>query len=157
MSDTSVTSATGMPLNQVTVTTSSSSQSQTQDGYPTVLQISCAKTYHFEAAHFLPKHEGKCRRLHGHNYRVEVTCRGSMAGLHRDDGSAGMVKDFYDIDQDLQKVIGPWDHRLINDYIFNPTAENMALSILLQLRSLDQRYSKVTVWETDDCYATASA
>ncbi len=36
------------------------------------------KTFHFEAAHHLPGHRGKCARLHGHSYRLEVTLRGPI-------------------------------------------------------------------------------
>ena len=30
----------------------------------------------FPAAHQLPRYEGKCRNLHGHNYKLAVTLRG---------------------------------------------------------------------------------
>ncbi|HEX59299.1 MAG TPA: hypothetical protein ENF26_04020, partial [Methanomicrobia archaeon] len=29
-------------------------------------------TARFSAAHRLPQHEGKCKELHGHTYKVEV-------------------------------------------------------------------------------------
>ena len=32
----------------------------------------------FEAAHRLPDYDGKCCRLHGHNWRVEVAVRGKQ-------------------------------------------------------------------------------
>jgi len=31
------------------------------------------RSFTFEAAHQLPWHPGKCRDLHGHGYRLEVT------------------------------------------------------------------------------------
>ena len=31
----------------------------------------------FAAAHRLPEHEGKCARLHGHTYGLEVTVEGT--------------------------------------------------------------------------------
>ena len=37
------------------------------------------KQFAFEAAHVLPYHTGKCSRLHGHSYRLEVALEG---GLH---------------------------------------------------------------------------
>ena len=34
-------------------------------------------TTNFAAAHRLPDHEGKCQRLHGHTYGLEVTVEGA--------------------------------------------------------------------------------
>jgi 6-pyruvoyltetrahydropterin/6-carboxytetrahydropterin synthase len=35
------------------------------------------KRFRFESSHVLPHHTGKCARLHGHSYRLEVTVRGA--------------------------------------------------------------------------------
>ncbi len=48
------------------------------------------RSFSFEAAHQLPWHPGKCRRLHGHNYRLEVTVQGPV-------GENGVVMDFDDL------------------------------------------------------------
>jgi hypothetical protein len=66
-----------------------------------------------------------------------------------------MVKDFYNITKDVIKVILKHDHTDLNKAFPNPTAEILALSWLVELRNLDPWYSSVTVWETDDCQATA--
>ncbi len=42
----------------------------------------------FAAAHFLKNFHGKCENLHGHNYRVRVTVKGTVL----DEG--GMLCDF---------------------------------------------------------------
>ena len=52
--------------------------------------VACVKTsvtrsFTFEAAHQLPWHPGKCRELHGHGYRLEVTVEGPV-------GDNGMVE-----------------------------------------------------------------
>lgn len=54
------------------------------------------RTFPFEAMHHLPGHRGKCRRLHGHSYRMEITLRGPIkeAPGYSDDG---MVMDFIDL------------------------------------------------------------
>lgn len=118
--------------------------------------ISVTKIFRLSAAHKLEAHNGKCKNLHGHNYRVDVTASGAIHPFSKDDPESGMVKDFANITKDAIKVILIHDHKYLNDNFPNPTAEVLALSWLNQLRSLDPRYTDVTVWETDDCYATAS-
>lgn len=47
----------------------------------------------FDAAHQLPFHDSKCRNLHGHTYRVEVTLVGMINPQHAHP-KMGMVIDF---------------------------------------------------------------
>ena len=52
------------------------------------------KTFRFEAAHVLPFHPGKCARMHGHSYVLEVAVRGPL----QESGPArGMILDFDEI------------------------------------------------------------
>lgn len=118
---------------------------------PYVRKTSVTKLYRISAAHHLPLHPGKCRNPHGHNYKIEVTIEGVP------DVKTGMIVDFYDMEQDLDRLIGYLDHRDLNLFFETPTAEFIATHLLGLLRRHDPRYSKVVVWETDDCYATASA
>jgi 6-pyruvoyltetrahydropterin/6-carboxytetrahydropterin synthase len=79
----------------------------------------------FAAAHRLPEHEGKCSRLHGHTYGLEVTVEGTpqTAGP-----AAGMVMDFADLRAKVNElVVERLDHQLLND-VFDvvPTAEAVA-------------------------------
>jgi 6-pyruvoyltetrahydropterin/6-carboxytetrahydropterin synthase len=111
--------------------------------------------FRFSAAHRLPYHHGKCANAHGHNYAVEVTATGVVHPTDPFDSESGMVKDFYNITKDAIKVILKYDHTDLNEAFPNPTAEVLALVWLTQLRELDPWYTKVTVWETDDCYAIA--
>lgn len=37
-----------------------------------------SKTFRFEASHVLPKHEGKCSRLHGHSWVLIVSIEGPI-------------------------------------------------------------------------------
>lgn len=127
------------------------------------------KKFEFEAAHVLPNHEGKCSRLHGHNYVVEVRLSGTPAPV-RGKSDDGMVLDFgvlTDIwKRHLEEVL---DHQLLNDRLSEayqpPTAENIAAYIydafwlglrhgtgivLVEERELALR---VRVWETANCWA----
>lgn len=110
----------------------------------------------FEAAHRLPMLPvaHKCHHLHGHNYRVRVELDGPL------DPMLGWVIDFAAIKVATDAVIGPLDHKYLNEIegLSNPTAENIAQYILDRLRivrMVSDKLKSVTVWETDDCGAIA--
>jgi 6-pyruvoyltetrahydropterin/6-carboxytetrahydropterin synthase len=45
---------------------------------------SCTRRLEFDAAHRVMRHESRCRNLHGHRYRVDVTCEaGELDALGR--------------------------------------------------------------------------
>ena len=89
------------------------------------------REFGFEAAHRLPNvPDGhKCRRLHGHSYRVEVRVRGDV------DPVSGMVIDFAEIKAAFAPLDDQLDHRYLNevDGLENPTAENLARWIWTRL------------------------
>jgi 6-pyruvoyltetrahydropterin/6-carboxytetrahydropterin synthase len=77
--------------------------------------------FSFAAAHRLPRYQGPCFRLHGHNYRLLVGVEGEV------DPASGMIADFGDIKRVVgEAVLAPLDHRDLNDTLENPTAENIA-------------------------------
>lgn len=77
--------------------------------------------FHFAAAHRLPRYEGPCFRVHGHNYRFYVGIEGEV------DPRSGMVADFGDVKALVKEhVLARVDHRNLNDLLENPTAENIA-------------------------------
>jgi 6-pyruvoyltetrahydropterin/6-carboxytetrahydropterin synthase len=81
----------------------------------------------FDAAHSLPGYEGKCARVHGHTYKVEMVVSGSV-------GPDGFVMDFYRLKKILGTALQEMDHCCLNDIIPNPTAENIAERIAESLR-----------------------
>ena len=85
----------------------------------------------FEAAHFIDGYEGKCARLHGHNWEVVAVVRGEKLD------ALGMLIDFKILKAELKKVLGEFDHRFLNDLeaftTENPTAENIARKIFQRL------------------------
>lgn len=85
----------------------------------------------FEAAHFIRGYEGKCARLHGHNWRVEAIVRGEELD------NLGMLIDFKILKTELNKILDSFDHRFLNELDTfteeNPTAENLARKIFKQL------------------------
>jgi 6-pyruvoyltetrahydropterin/6-carboxytetrahydropterin synthase len=104
------------------------------------------KHFRFEAAHVLPYHPGKCARMHGHSYRLEVAVRGP---IQTDGPARGMIEDFDRLKQIVRReAIDLLDHETLNDFIENPTAEHIVMWIwnrlLPQLPGLDE----LILWET---------
>ncbi|BCL77807.1 6-carboxy-5,6,7,8-tetrahydropterin synthase [Ktedonobacteria bacterium brp13] len=54
------------------------------------------REFNFDAAHHLPNHKGKCRRPHGHSYRLQISLRGPIISAPGE-SSDGMVMDFDDL------------------------------------------------------------
>ena len=54
------------------------------------------REFTFEAAHHLPNHRGKCRRPHGHSYRLQISLRGPILDAPGE-SSDGMAMDFDDL------------------------------------------------------------
>jgi len=104
------------------------------------------KEFTIEAAHWLPNvPEGhKCRRLHGHSFRIQVYVQGPL------DPQLGWVMDFADIKAAFQPVEDALDHRCLNevDGLANPTSENLARWVWTRLKPVLPAMSKVMVRET---------
>jgi len=102
----------------------------------------------FSAAHFLKEYKGKCEKVHGHTFQVEVAI--AVRELDR----AGLGYDFAEIKKVLAAALP--DHALLNDVLpFNPSAENLARHLYGELKKAYPVRS-VTVWESDDASATYS-
>ena len=64
---------------------------------------------HYDSAHFLRNYHGKCERLHGHRYVVEVALQ--TAELNE----AGIAFDFVDLKRHLRELADGLDHENLND------------------------------------------
>ena len=111
------------------------------------MRAEVVKTFRFEAAHSLPHvPDGhKCRRLHGHNYRVDVHVAGEV------DPSTGWVIDFGEIGRAVAPIIEQLDHHFLNDIpaLANPTSETIARYLWERISPQLPGLSGVTVWESD--------
>lgn len=127
------------------------------------------KEFSFCYGHILPKHSGKCKNLHGHNAKLEVTISGYV------NTETGMVIDFGDLKQIVNNIIENIDHSfIINDFTpqwildglvkdglktFNleskqSTAENLAIYIAKEIKSVFKDSSVIVkLWETPTSYA----
>src|SRR5210317_282224 len=104
------------------------------------------RVFQIEAAHYLPNvPEGhKCRRLHGHSFRIEVRVEGEVGA------ESGWVMDFADVKRAFQPLFDQLDHHCLNDIdgLENPTSENLARWIWQRLLPNLSQLSKVVVQET---------
>jgi 6-pyruvoyltetrahydropterin/6-carboxytetrahydropterin synthase len=104
------------------------------------------KTFQFEAAHLLPllPKSHKCRRLHGHSFKVEIAVEGEL------DPRLGWVMDYADISAAFRPIWEKLDHRYLNEIVGleNPTSERIALWIWNKLKPTLPLLTEVTVAET---------
>lgn len=117
--------------------------------------------------HRLLNYNGKCAHLHGHNGKAVITVETpALDGL-------GMVIDFTRV----KAVVGRWideqlDHKMLlhrddplipelrrlgEQFVavdFNPTAENLARLIYDHAADAGLPVTEVTLWETENSFAT---
>jgi len=100
----------------------------------------------FQAAHFLKQYKGKCEKMHGHTFQVEVEIEVSELD------KVGIGIDFAIIKKTLNETLP--DHTLLNDiYDFNPSAENLSRHFFGELKK-HFPVTCVTVWESTDASAS---
>ena len=128
------------------------------------------KSVKFDAAHILTNHQGLCKNLHGHTYRVDISV------AQQEDDKSDMVIDFKDLKSVATSVIcDRFDHAFVYSTAsegeseiasvvekhgmrtvalpFRSTAENLAGYFFGELKPLIPGLSSVKVWETADSYA----
>lgn len=99
----------------------------------------------------LPHHPGRCARLHGHSYRLEVALEGP---LQSSGPAAGMVMDFDALSQIVhESVMAALDHRSLNELIENPTAEHIVGWIWRRLEPQLPPLVELVLWETQTACA----
>jgi 6-pyruvoyltetrahydropterin/6-carboxytetrahydropterin synthase len=99
----------------------------------------------FSAAHFLSHYSGKCEKMHGHTFEIEVHLRTSELE------KSGISIDFGVIKEYLRQLVP--DHKVLNEvYDFSPSAENLARYFFEQIK-LKYPVIRVMVWESDDAGA----
>lgn len=127
------------------------------------MQTSIGKEFHFSYAHRIMNHPGKCRNLHGHNAKVEVSISGEV------DPETHMVIDFSELDMIVKKLINKWDHKTILHHedplatildeseLFligtHPTAEEFATELATYIQHNLNMPTKVRFYETVNCFA----
>lgn len=110
----------------------------------------------FAAAHKLRDFKGKCERLHGHNWRIEVILTGEKLN------NAGLLIDFKEVKEATDGILEKLDHSFLNELPQfkdqNPSSENIAAYLFERLSSRlnnnQIKVAKVIAWESD--FASAS-
>lgn len=105
------------------------------------------REFTFDSAHWLPHvpEDHKCRRMHGHTYRVTLHVTGGLKAPQ------GWVIDFAELKRIAGPVFDGLDHRLLNEIpgLENPTAENLAVWLWGKLRPGLPGLSQVVVRENE--------
>ncbi len=126
------------------------------------------KTFRFEAAHMLPKHPGRCSRLHGHSWVLHVFVKGEV------NPKTGFVIDYQEISEIVQPIVSKLDHSYlgqpplviqnlnthlikghIGDFLpdgFYPTSENLCMLIASKVDGALPDWSKIAIEETCTSY-----
>jgi 6-pyruvoyltetrahydropterin/6-carboxytetrahydropterin synthase len=104
------------------------------------------KDFCFEAAHYLPyvSKEHKCRRLHGHSFLVRLEVEDKVQD------KTGWIMDYADLKLIFQPIYNRLDHHFLNEIpgLENPTSENLARWIWIQLKPNLLTLSAVVIQET---------
>ncbi|MEM2933820.1 MAG: 6-carboxytetrahydropterin synthase QueD [Methanocellales archaeon] len=102
----------------------------------------------FDAAHSLPRYEGKCKNIHGHTYTAEVIVSGKV------DGETHFILDYFILKKLLGEVIAELDHRYLNEILEYPTSERIAQYIYRKMREKLKGYNveliSIKLWEGKD-------
>jgi 6-pyruvoyltetrahydropterin/6-carboxytetrahydropterin synthase len=140
------------------------------------MSLTIMRRVKFCAGHRLHRHGGKCEFFHGHNYVADFY----VTAQETDD--VGRVIDFADLKRLFKGWLDEhWDHGFVLSaadengiraikqvepckfFVLpnNPTAENMATYLLLEvcpqlLANTGVTASKVVIWETDESFAESS-
>ena len=110
----------------------------------------------FAAAHQLRNFKGKCERLHGHNWKVEVILEGEKLN------NLGLLIDFKEVKEATNKILEKLDHSFLNEFPQfkdqNPSSENIAAYIFEnlsnRLNNNQIKVTKVTAWESNSASAS---
>ncbi len=143
---------------------------------PFPMQIT--RLFEFDSGHRIPNHNSKCRNMHGHRYKLELTLSGRILETPNQ-SHEGMVLDFADVKRlaldfldTLDHAFLVWqdDHQLIDflkttdsKYIIVPTIPTVENLVKFIDENLQPAFAKtyndslsiksIKLWETPNCFA----
>lgn len=118
--------------------------------------ITIGKQFRFEASHVLPKHPGKCSRLHGHSWVLDVKVAGPV------NRETGFVMDYADLKSIVNTaIIGKLDHQHLGYGNLNEEDNGTDESIMGYVAALGPRMypssENLVLWvasELAECFPT---
>lgn len=132
--------------------------------------VKIGKEFVWEMSHRLPFHEGACKNIHGHTYKMLLELEGEV-------NHNRMLIDFYDIEKIVRPLLNKIDHSFLVDKNDNlmldflkqnnfkyyeidnfSTAEDMSYYFMNILKVDFQKFDnikkmKVRIYETSDAWA----
>lgn len=110
------------------------------------------REFRFEAAHRLPDAPTghKCRRLHGHSYRLVVWVQGPIQA------DTGWVVDFAELRRVVDPIVDQLDHQFLNEIegLAKPTTEVLTRWLWHRLKSVQPGLCRLELYETAKCGCT---
>jgi 6-pyruvoyltetrahydropterin/6-carboxytetrahydropterin synthase len=103
--------------------------------------------------HYIKDYEGKCKNLHGHNYKVELIVEGDKLD------NLNMLIDAVILKKVLHNITEKFDHRVLNEVLMtnNATAELLAETIYSYIKRLiTDKKVIVKVYETPNIWVEVS-
>lgn len=140
------------------------------------MKLNVTKIFEFEMAHALTGHDGACRNIHGHSYRLSVTLQGEPL-KKPGDPKDGMVIDFSDLKKLVSEcILSVFDHALVLNESspfrdrqnmgepfhklvfvpFQPTCENLLIEFKTRLESKTPshlRLQRIVLQETSTSFS----
>ena len=111
-------------------------------------RIRITKEFTFETGHALYGHDGKCKNIHGHSYKLSVTVLGNPV-LDSNDPKLGMIMDFSDLKKIVkEEIVDRFDHATI----FNKNTPHIELAN--NLKSLGHNVVLVDYQPTSEMLVT---
>jgi len=93
-------------------------------------KIRITKQFSFETGHALYGYDGKCKNVHGHSYRLDVTVIGNPI-TDSSNVKFGMVIDFSDLKKIVKEdIVNVFDHATV----FNKNTPHVELAKELEMR-----------------------
>lgn len=107
--------------------------------------VTVKKSFTMHCSHFLSKHGGMCKNMHGHTYEVVIEIGGYV------NEETKMLIDTGDLTEIVEEhLINKFDHTNLNDSlgVNDPTMEYMSYKFAEILKPVLPLLTSVTVWET---------
>ena len=116
------------------------------------MNVAITKKFLFDAAQTLPSAPKghKCRQMHGHSFRVEITVKGEV------DRQTGWLYDHAVIGKAMKPILAQLDHSYLNEIpgLENPTIENMCIWFWEQLAPHLPGLHQIILHETPTAFCT---